>query len=218
MPNWCSNTLSINGPQEAIDRFHADRKAALKGKDCDFDQVITFHQVLPLPKELLNTTKTFSLMTEEQIRATAVANNWSDETLQDHLKHALTPEMTADSLNVMPYEKSNRLIQKYGHDNWYDWCIANWDTKWDAVRSHIDEDGSNIHFETAWSPPTKVIRELASAYPELTFIHSYSLEGEYGDWEFTYFTEDNTLMVSWEYTAMSGEAIPADEVDEHAIP
>jgi hypothetical protein len=26
------------------------------------------------------------------------------------------------------------------------------------------------------------------------------------------------LMVSWEYTAMSGEAIPADELDEHAIP
>jgi hypothetical protein len=25
-------------------------------------------------------------------------------------------------------------------------------------------------------------------------------------------------MVSWEYTAMSGEAIPADELDEHAIP
>ena len=209
MPNWCSNTLSINGPQEAIDRFHADRKAALKGKDCDFDQVITFHQVLPLPKELLNTTKTYSLMTEEQIRATAFANNWSDETLQDNLKHALTPEMIAES---------NRLIQKYGHDNWYDWCIANWDTKWDAVRSYIDEDGSNIHFETAWSPPTKVIRELASAYPELTFIHSYSLEGENGDWEFTYFTEDNTLMVEWEYSARSGEAIPADEVDEHTIP
>jgi hypothetical protein len=60
MPNWCSNTLSINGPQEAIDRFHADRKAALKGKDCEFDQVITFHQVLPLPKELLNSTKEYS--------------------------------------------------------------------------------------------------------------------------------------------------------------
>ena len=209
MPNWCSNTLSINGPQEAIDRFHADRKAALKGKDCEFDQVITFHQVLPLPKELLNSTKEYSRMTEEQIRQTAFANNWPDEVLQDNLKHALTPEMIAES---------KRLIEKYGHDNWYDWCIANWDTKWDAVRSHIDEDGANIHFETAWSPPTKVIRELASAYPELTFIHSYSLEGENGDWEFTYFTEDDTLMVEWEYTAMSGEAIPADEVDEHAIP
>jgi hypothetical protein len=113
--------------------------------------------------------------------------------------------------------ESNRLIRKYRYDNWYDWCIANWDTKWDAVRSHMDDDGANIHFETAWGPPTKVIREFASAYPELKFIHSYSLEGEHGDWEFTYFTEDDTLMVSWEYIQIV-EAIPADEVDEHLIP
>lgn len=182
MPNWCYNTLSISGPQEAIERFHADRKTALKVMDCDAEQVITFHQVLPIPKELM-------------VR------------IKDSFFRLRTPEMIAES---------NRLIQKYGHDNWYDWSIANWDTKWDAVRSHIDQDGANIHFETAWGPPTKVIRELASSYPELKFIHSFSVEGENGEWEFTYFTEEGTLMVSWE--CQSGGALPADEVDEHSVP
>lgn len=61
--------------------------------------------------------------------------------------------------------------------NWFNWNMANWDTKWDAhdVRQ-IEEnelpDGNAewiIDFNTANTPPTNVFRALGVKYPELTF-------------------------------------------------
>lgn len=210
MPNWCYNSLSISGSQDALERFHADRKTALEFVGCEPDQVITFNQFLPMPKELIGTDKVYTHFTETEVRELAVKNGWSDQVLQDALKNVKTPEVVAES---------KRLIEKYGSDNWYDWRIANWDTKWDACRSDMI-DPNHFAFETAWCPPTKVIREMASSYPELRFTHSYSLECEEGEWDFTYFTEDGELMIEWEHQSRSssGGAVPADEVDEHSIP
>lgn len=59
-------------------------------------------------------------------------------------------------------EKAN--VEKYGYKNWYDWCVANWGTKWD-----IDTDagvasitGNEFHaeFMTAWSPPIEFFMYL----------------------------------------------------------
>jgi len=49
---------------------------------------------------------------------------------------------------------------QFGHDNWYDWRVANWGTKWD-VNSNGNGDpavssdglGVQLSFDSAWSPP-----------------------------------------------------------------
>ena len=45
-----------------------------------------------------------------------------------------------------------------GYDNWYDWRVNNWTTKWDVDVENLElsEDGTNISgwFDSAWSPPT----------------------------------------------------------------
>ena len=51
------------------------------------------------------------------------------------------------------------LVEKYGHDNWYDWCVENWGTKWDADVHHADEKA--ICFTTAWSPPIGIVKTLS---------------------------------------------------------
>ena len=44
-----------------------------------------------------------------------------------------------------------------GHDNWYDWRVDNWSTKWDVDVEGLElsDDGTTITgwFDSAWSPP-----------------------------------------------------------------
>jgi hypothetical protein len=76
--------------------------------------------------------------------------------------------------------KSKALIEKYGHDNWYDWSCDNWGTKWEVCefygvdRQEISDDESTISFafSSAWSPPT-------GAYQEFVDKHPVSLEAKY---------------------------------------
>ena len=57
--------------------------------------------------------------------------------------------------------KAKENLKKYGYDNWYDWRVENWGTKWDIMefyninRKEISEDESEIWlgFDTAWAPP-----------------------------------------------------------------
>ena len=44
-----------------------------------------------------------------------------------------------------------------GHDNWYDWRVDNWSTKWDVDMDGLElsDDGTTITgwFDSAWAPP-----------------------------------------------------------------
>ena len=65
-------------------------------------------------------------------------------------------------------------------DRWYDWCIQNWDTKWEPDMLGIevqDYDTLEISFNTAWSPPEGVVSKLREKFPELTFQCFYDEPG-----------------------------------------
>lgn len=73
--------------------------------------------------------------------------------------------------------------------NWYDWNINNWDTKWNAcgdgggVTVEEHDDGSvnaSIYFETAWSPPRKVIEALVEVIAAEGLGMDYRWEEEQG--------------------------------------
>lgn len=66
----------------------------------------------------------------------------------------------------------NKLL--YGHQTWYDWNRAKWDTKWNACRSQ--ETDAGWIFETAWSAPLNVIRVLSEIFPEVEFTLRYADE------------------------------------------
>ena len=53
---------------------------------------------------------------------------------------------------------------KYGDRNWYDWSLANWGTKWNAIDPV--EYGDGVSFQTAWSHPSPVIEELSTMFPD----------------------------------------------------
>lgn len=54
--------------------------------------------------------------------------------------------------------------KKYGYENWYDFCVNEWGTKWDVGEEgsaqHINENMVQFGFESAWSPPVAAYEKL----------------------------------------------------------
>lgn len=52
--------------------------------------------------------------------------------------------------------------------DWYDWCIRNWGTKWPAqdieTELNLEERTLVVSYRTAWSPPTELLTYLSSEH------------------------------------------------------
>lgn len=82
-------------------------------------------------------------------------------------------------------QDNKRLAKKfsklYGAPDWYEWRIKNWSTKWNLTdEAQFDWGKKWISgcFDTAWSPPRKIIKALAHKFPRLSFLLSYCEPGE----------------------------------------
>jgi hypothetical protein len=79
----------------------------------------------------------------------------------------------------------NRILPRPAEeeDNWYNWNIATWGTKWDACHPEIIEDANGrlrYRFDTAWSPPMGVLEAFVNAHPDLDIDYSYEEEQGWG--------------------------------------
>ena len=88
------------------------------------------------------------------------------KTLKDMLK---SDENDFDFNNIVPMPKNifrgplgQEEEEKYGKNNWYHWSIDNWGTKWNSVRTRVEEtDGSLYYtFDTAWDCPREIVNAL----------------------------------------------------------
>jgi hypothetical protein len=59
-------------------------------------------------------------------------------------------------------KQSKELKAKYGADDWYDWSVNNWGTKWNSVDTEVEQrDGTLIYrFNTAWDCPRNIAYQL----------------------------------------------------------
>ena len=60
---------------------------------------------------------------------------------------------------------TKRNQEELGYDNWYDYCVGEWGTKWDVGdegATDIHPDGKMLHtyFDSAWSPPIAAYEKL----------------------------------------------------------
>ena len=74
-----------------------------------------------------------------------------------------------DFNNIVPMPKNifrgllgREEEEKYGKNNWYHWSIDNWGTKWNAVDTTVEENGSTLsyNFMTAWDCPREIVDAL----------------------------------------------------------
>ena len=64
-----------------------------------------------------------------------------------------------------------RNIRDFGAPTWYDWCISNWGTKWNAY-GYSD----TLCFQTAWSAPHPILEKLTQMFPDIMLEHEWADE------------------------------------------
>lgn len=73
-----------------------------------------------------------------------------------------------DPKQIALVEAENRNLEKYGVKNWYDWCVANWGTKWDVGGDGYEAQdipgGLMLTFDSAWSPPIDAYSKLVEQF------------------------------------------------------
>lgn len=93
---------------------------------------------------------------------------WDDVTnspaiILDFQKIAPMPKELVGTTSPTPIdidpELQKNLLEKCGVDNWHQWCLINWGTKWNSSDSFMSK--SAMSFTTAWSPPCAAIATLA---------------------------------------------------------
>ncbi len=70
-----------------------------------------------------------------------------------------------DMVRVSDEERAE-LVKNYGHDNWYDWALANWGAKWGANIMGVFECGGDcrpiaITMSSAWCAPHHMLPTIA---------------------------------------------------------
>jgi hypothetical protein len=144
MPNWCVNELRVRGHKKDLEVF----------ADAVKDTELTDSGMIPNTKEA-------------------------------------SCESCLDFNKVLPYPEEYRLLDQAAHDydeshggvyspgrprdgfnqGGYEWCTANWGTKWNAHCNRFRQ-GKRVlvyDFDTAWSPPVPVVVEMSRKFPLLEF-------------------------------------------------
>ena len=172
MPNHITNRLTIIGTEEQVKQV----LEAIKGER--EDQFIDFNKIAPIPKELENTQSPIRIISQEEYdeqEKRIAEGNLTDNEKNFGLSRGLTPEL------------ANEYRKKFGHADWYNWRLENWDTKWNAYEQ-VQIDENVIEFQTAWSTPFSLLVNLSELFSEVTF------EVRFADEDFGYNVGEYTLL------------------------
>ena len=167
MPNWTSNKIHIRGDASAIREFLAFMRGSA-------DQPFDFNTIIPMPQLLRHTGSGFHKFGDEEHRTWFVIN--PDLPFGD-------PGYEQNQRPFTPEEKA--ALAEIGADNWYDWSVRNWGTKWNACRVEIgdiseSDSAVDISFDTAWSAPFPIFEAIAAKFRHLAFGFTWTDEDEPG--------------------------------------
>jgi hypothetical protein len=189
MPDWCANTLVIIGDKKELKKFRKKLFSVPK------DEFICSGNVAEKLREDYIKANENNLLSDlnfyAEIQLIDIKEFVKKRTFYDFDKKGNVVKKGDDGfLNKfypvpselgenISYERIDSLHEKYGASNAYDWRVNNWGTNRDvSIDEVIDlgEDGNveiNIHFDSAWSPPTNWLKKVYLDYPKLHFTLIY---------------------------------------------
>lgn len=173
MPNWCQNEVSIYGDKEDIKKIKAEVFTVDKGNKQPY---LDFNKVIPMPKELEDSVSPPNVVSDEIIRMRDLLK--ANPSIQSIWVDGRQIKDNEWSEKFMSERQSEILKKTYGANNWFDWRVQNWGTKWgidgDSIQFY-DEDADRIvlHFDTAWSPPDEIASSLKERYEDIDMSWFY---------------------------------------------
>lgn len=171
MPNWVYNTLTIQGPKEQID--------SIKDK---------------LNKPYTKNFENWDMQSQSMEFKSYTFSNpvFAFHNIYNHLEDGVSDELyLKQSDHTLPKEEA----LSFKGNNWYDWNVRNWGTKWDVAVSNDDkypdtvlhehksegEDQWLVYgFNTAWSPPVPAMGKLSALVPNCVLTLEYQEEQGWG--------------------------------------
>lgn len=170
MPNHILNIVTITGDELELSRL----KTALKISENEFD----FNGVVPMPKELTTHSSPIRIISEEEYRNQELVKRQIKEKIDNGIEvdYFERDKLTSGGITK---EIRKELLDKFGVDNWYNWAILNWGTKWGAYDVYIVNNSNNeliVQFNTAWSTPLSFLLKLSEQYPTLQLSVRYADE------------------------------------------
>ena len=167
MPNWCYNSLTIEGSKKDIKAIKEQLNKPFKQSHDSWDKETGQMRVV----EALYSNPVFAF-----------------HNIYNHTQDGISDE---EYLKQPDRNQSLEESLMFKGNSWYDWNVRNWGTKWDVAvadnekypETELQDEGKDFlsySFNTAWSPPTEAIVKLSTQYPDLDFELSYEEETGWG--------------------------------------
>ena len=171
--------------------------------------VLSFGKLFPCPKEIKNNTSPTRIITEKEYEAQEkriAEGKLTDAEKRYGVTRGITEKMQQE------------FKKKFGADNWYDWQIANWGTKWEIETDNLQEEETSLFyvFDTAWSPPTNWLEKVCTMFPKLEFTLNYE-EGGCGFQGEAYAFEGNFSDNCWDWDGYNEDDDDYDDEDEQEV-
>ena len=162
MPNNVKNKLTIVGDENQVREI----LKAIQNEEAGVGS-IDFNKIISMPKELWDiTVGSESCKALEFYSLYAKYENQKDSEICERLIN----DYGADDKMMNFGKQLFKNLQKHRAADWYDWSRRNWGTKWSAYHNSGHSGGNEITFETAWSRPEPVIKQLSKMFPDLSIL------------------------------------------------
>lgn len=170
MPNWCSTSFTVRGPEKEVQDFYDN---VLRTEDEDglpTHNIKILEAYVPTPQTLRETTATFAMQ--------EIPQQWKDYVEQGEWTQQEYDERVARNNEILTKQKEN--LEKYGAKDWYDWQLSNWGVKWGDCDTGFDGKPAPYgyrdlwlvagYFQTPWGTATVGWREVSKKFPNCIFI------------------------------------------------
>lgn len=170
MPNHVTHRMTVSGPADKVQAFK-DHCIETSNDDPFFD----FNTIIPMPEILgkiesgSRTNDGIFALTGQYKYVNPLTFPWAKEkgiTTQQQFLEYLQKESPS---SIEQGKLSLQAKKETGYNDWYDWSIHNWGTKWNSYSFKMVKDEPGLLeflFNTAWSPPDPIFEKLAEMFGE----------------------------------------------------